>query len=116
MLQIRNEQMETMRSGVIESFVESACLFLQTTFRDEPEFLPFETLEVAVRQAIDRCHRYGIDGSREIVRYAAFMIIYGENFETTDIFAGAVNLLSMTELPPWHRLDRLQEMAEGAAT
>jgi hypothetical protein len=113
-LRITEAQMAALTQASIERFLKDAARHIESLAADLRLPPPRDSLADA-RRAYDRCAAYGIDTTKEVLRFAAFELLFGQGFERSGAFEGAEQVLADTDLPGWARLDALQAMApEGA--
>jgi hypothetical protein len=110
-LTIRPEQMQTLGQAQTEVFVEEAAAIFRKTWPARSAALGDDGLRDRVRRAVRKCFTYGIEDSRDVLRYVNLMFALGEDFATSPRFPWAGRILEQRRVVPSERLCRLAEKA-----
>lgn len=112
MLVIRKEQMDVLADQAMKTFVSRVFGHLSEVFPDECRELGDEAVFRRIRDGIERAAGYGIDIEYDVVRFIDLMFILRGDYDTSDRFPWANQILLAPDENPTGKMDRLCERAE----
>ena len=94
MLIIRNAQLKVLARGSLESFIQRATEHLRRTVPDRCEHLGDAEVRRSIETAVAKSRTYGLRDELEILRYLNLMYVLGFDFDSSEKYPRAREILS----------------------
>lgn len=92
-MQIRDDQVETLRQQAARTFEQELQAHLEELVRGRPGFSPECSVRYLVSQAVETSLNYGLTTRGSIRLYAELMLLFGCGFDTDPLFPWAPKVL-----------------------
>jgi len=109
MLVIREEQMSALSQAMLKQFEDRMVVHMSNNFQDETREISEGELRALIQEGIEQAEQYQITLEDDVRRYLEFMVMYGQNFDTSPDTAWAGEILHAKELDGTAKMDLIDE-------
>lgn len=109
MLVIREEQMSALSQAMLKQFEDRMVVHLSSDFPTETREISEGELRILIQEGIEQAEQYQIILEDDVRRYLEFMVMYGQNFDTSSNTAWAGKILHTKELDGTAKMDLIDE-------